>query len=261
MAFPKPAAGLATAFALLLRATGAQADEAAPATATATEHAPAFAAAPTAAPPPGVPHGPTVFVHIDAERGVELEGWVDVDPHWTWSFSCRAPCDAALPWAARYKLSDADRHLSSEFALDAASGQHLVIAVVPASHDAMSGGVALIVLGSGAALTGLVLLGVAFLGSLGGCEDTEPIQCPGVGTYVAGGLASFVAGGGVLVTGILLRHFGGRLGQKQTVSDLLPKLPERLDTAWLRAPVWRDSQRDGATGAARVGIPIFSHSF
>jgi hypothetical protein len=38
----------------------------------------------------------TVFVHIDAaDRGVELEGRLQLDGPWVTSFSCKAPCDTA----------------------------------------------------------------------------------------------------------------------------------------------------------------------
>ncbi len=74
-------------------------------------------------------------------------------------------------------------------------------------------------------------------------------------------MASFLAGTSALVAGFVLMHFS-HIRQKQTVTgSLLPTSPPRPDATWLRAPVWRDSVRDGATGAARVGIPIFWRSF
>jgi hypothetical protein len=70
-----------------------------------------------------------------------------------------------------------------------------------------------------------------------------------------------VTGVGALVGGALLFQVAGHVGARQTLADLpWPKLAERSDTAWLRAPIWRDAVRDRAIGGG-AGLPIFSGRF
>jgi hypothetical protein len=260
MRFLRPSVSLLTILRMFAPATVARADEPGQTTPTPTPTA-AVAVAPSF----DSQARPTVFVHIDAaDRGVELEGRLQLDGPWVTSFSCKAPCDTALPRNARYQLMATDQRSSSEFLLAGSPGQRVTMKVVPASKDAATGGAALIVVGSLVMVVAPVLAVVGLFANSSACSDTGPgVTCtnPAV-KYEAVALASLLGGGAMLVGGILIRNYGGRLRQKQTVSPFLPPMtPERPDTTWLRAPMWRDSVKDGIASSPRLGTPIFSGRF
>jgi hypothetical protein len=176
------------------------------------------------------------------------------------SLFCTAPCDRAIAWDAEYQLNVRGQPSSSTFLLDASPGQHVVITVTPASNVPKVAGVALAVAGVVAIPTGLLLsLAGALSGTcLGSCSNPPPSGNTGL---EVGGLVMAVTGVGALVGGALLIQVTGHAGARQTLADiLLPKLPERSDTAWLRAPMWRDALKDGAIGG-NTGLPIFSGRF
>jgi hypothetical protein len=223
--------------------------------------------APSLVPPDGAQ---TVFVHLDAEPGVRLEVDTSTTPTWTssgwqavkaWALACEAPCDRLLPLGHEYRL--ADEHIRPSFELQAFPGQHVVITFAPASKEGVNNGTALVVVGSLGIAAGIGLSIVGYIMSVGAaleCGGTDA-PCTGGGSgYAIAGVASLTAGAGVLAIGILvLTH--SRAQMKQRVTESLAKPLRRPDTAWLRAPVWRDSVRDAAAGPATVGIPIFSRGF
>jgi hypothetical protein len=262
MRFLRPAASFAMAVAFHVAATGlAHADESPPpspanadTTFPKTGSAPEFSPAPT----------PTVFVHLNARAGVRLEVdsatmsmWTTsrwkTDEAWSWFLACEAPCDKLLPLGHEYRLVGPGIVPSRPFSLDASAGQSVAISARTASVTRYRGGIVLVALGSVAIAGGLF---VTLLGLFAASCDAE--QCGPPWGLVAGGL--IVLGGvAVVAGGIVLALTNEQSDQTQRI--VFPKPPPRPDTAWLRAPVWRDSVKDSATGAARVAIPIFSRSF
>jgi hypothetical protein len=250
MRFLRTAVSFVTTLALLVHTTRV---------ARAEETAPAAPADPVG--------GPTVFVHFDAGSGVRLE--VDTaamptlttshwqfDEGWSWSLACEAPCDRLLSLGHEYRLVGPGILPSGTFYLDASPGQSVVVTAKTASATKHGVGVLVIVLGSLAIPGGLFVILLANLQCIGGCSS--PLPGPNVGGEVAGGLIA-LAGVGAVAGGLVLAL--GNEQSRQTQQILRPKPSERPATAWLREPVWRDSIRDWATGATRVGIPILSRSF
>jgi hypothetical protein len=192
---------------------------------------------------------PTVFVHLDAAPGVRLE--TSHPKIGEWSFACEAPCDKPLPQGPYYRLSGTNILPSHYFLLR--DEPSVRIRAAAASQEAYAGSFGLALVGAVASTAGVITLfaglPLAVLGPPG----------PGnVGLEAAGGIM-ILAGGGVVVAGILLLK---RSAQSEAIqTDLLPKPSPRPNTAWLRAPVWRDSVRNAAAGPGTVGIPIFSRSF
>ncbi len=213
----------------------------------------AYAQAPAQPPLAPEAQGPTVFVHIEAGPEAEL---AVRSPEGRWlAFFCTAPCDRALPSDAEYWLNVAGQRSSSAFRLDASPGQRVVIRGVPASNAPKFAGVVLVATGAVAIPGGLLLALIAALSEacLGSCGTGGPSG--NGGEFAVGGLVIAAAGVGALVGGaILFMQVRGAVGVRQTVADLLlPRSPERSETGWLRAPVWRDSVKDVAPGAARSG--------
>jgi hypothetical protein len=229
-------------------------------TVLADESTPTPTGRPTETAPAPFPGMPTAFAHLraDPELGVVLKGSLARTDGAVATFSCRAPCDFALPLMARYRLAVGQRY-SAWFELQAEPGQHLVITASVPSNDTAFHGVTLIVLGSIAIPVGFGLL---VLGMFAGqCGDPDPTTCPNVAGYVAGGLASIAAGAGGLVGGILVLGSSRRVRAEQSVSELLLPTVPRIDTAWLRAPAWRESGAGGALRERGWGVPLFSRSF
>jgi LPXTG-motif cell wall-anchored protein len=210
---------------------------------------------------PGVVSAPpetgSVVVHMDADDGVVLER---IQPgSGRWILACTAPCDAALPLADEYRIGGRSIRRSRPFVLAGSPGQHIQISVSPASKGAFTGGIALSSVGAAALGIGLIVL---LVGAIGTCTDEDEFgvcdaSTPNTGLETTGAVIT-LAGVGLMVGGIVLLASNARTRETQTTA-FAP--PARLDTAWLRAPMWHDATRESAGQAKTMGFPVFTRSF
>lgn len=203
--------------------------------------------------------GDSVFVHVTADEGIVLESLSPGGGRW--DLVCMAPCDVELPLSNLYRIGGPNIRTSSPFGVSASPGQRVLITVAPASRAGFTGGVAL--LSAGGAATGIGLA-VLLLGAIGTCTASkdDPNDCghrtSSEGLEIAGAVIA-LAGIGMIVGGAILYAPNSRTREKQAIAALAP--PPRLDTAWLRAPMWRDSVRDAPDPPKTIGFPIFTRSF
>jgi hypothetical protein len=185
-------------------------------------------------------------VHITPE-GFDLEARSDA-----WFRICSAPCDKSLPLDLDYRVI-ADGFGSSPFDIEASAGQRVQISVRKRSPEGVVAGYVLVGLGAVAILgSGALLLVASHLsfedGSSGGT----------VALVVTGGVLGLAAMAG----GIALVVVYNDPRTTQTVSALSPPRPSlRPETAWLRAPMWRDSVREGTPAVPKLGVPVLAGEF
>jgi hypothetical protein len=173
-----------------------------------------------------------------------------------WDFACEAPCDTWLPWGRDYRAVGDGKRPTHAFALDAPPGRRVAISVDTVSVEGHVYAMGLVVLGTVVAVGGLVVASVAFAPV--SCSDPS---CSGDGGARWAGSITALAGIGLVVGGIVLMSSTMFSRQKQVISEfMLPFAPSRPDTAWLRAPVWRDSGASDAP-APRASVPVFSRNF
>jgi hypothetical protein len=192
---------------------------------------------------------------VAADKEVVLES---LAPGEQWELACTAPCDAELPLGNQYRISGPSIRRSRPFAITASPGQHAVITVSAGSKGAFAGGVALLSVGAAAAAVGLFVFAIGATE----CSDGGVVVCvdgyaPNSGLVVAGAVTLLV-GVGTLLSGVALMS-DSRTREAQTFAALVPKA--RPDTAWLRAPMWRDAVRETPGMPKAVGFPIFAQSF
>jgi hypothetical protein len=211
------------------------------------------------APPPGsflpAPLTGSAFVHVAADSGVTLES---IAPGEQWTLACTAPCDAELPLGNQYRISGSSVRRSRPFAITAIPGQHAVITVSAGSKRRFAGGVALLSVGAAAAAVGLFVFAIGATE----CSDGGVVVCvdgyaPNSGLVLAGAI-TLLAGVGTLLGGVALLS-DSRTRETQTFAALAPAT--RPDTAWLRAPMWREAARNTPGLPKALGFPIFSRSF
>jgi hypothetical protein len=133
----------------------------------------------------------------------------------------------------------------------------------PRTGDTRGDGVTAMVMGTLAIGGGVVLI---IYGYDQGVSAVPCSYCSADLGAEVGGVALATAGVvGVILGAVLFAGSGDAPAKKSAEwvlpKPLLPAVPERADTAWVRAPMWREAGRDAVTGVARVGVPIFSHSF
>jgi len=191
-----------------------------------------------------------------ADPGVTLESIAPGSGGW--ELACTTPCDAELPLANQYRVAGPNVRRSRPFGITASPGQHVVLTISAGSKGAFAGGIALVGAGGAAAGIGLVVLTFAALE----CGDGESFQChegvsPNSSLEIAGAVV-MLAGVGMLIAGAVLGA-SAKTTETQTMAALAPK--ERPDTAWLRAPMWRDTARDTPGMPRAMGFPLFAESF
>jgi hypothetical protein len=196
---------------------------------------------------------PTAFVHIDANSRVVLEtkiGWPSSSsPYSEPVIVCAAPCDALIPLGRPYEVNDPHLgHLGLK--LKAKPGERVDLRLSPGSPVAYASGVGLAVAGGLAIATGTIAL--AFAGS-------SPSTGGGLSVAEKVGLFSDLGGVIALPLGMLMALYWAP-DVKQSVSRPRLAPPERAETAWLRAPTWRESTRTASPGP-RLAFPIVFRSF
>jgi len=215
--------------------------------------------APAAPPLPPPPAG-RVWVHIESDRELLVEG---LGHESGWQHMCSSPCDMELPLDLEYRLLGDGVRPSQPFRLQALAGQHEVIDVTAASKGGYVGGVTLV--GIGSVLIGLGLIVLAFgalQNSVGGtCPDGISTGCgsPGNGTEAVGGIMALVGAAG-LVGGIVLTVNNSRTSAKQSIAQPGPRARLGDDGAWVRLPMWHDASAQRSLPTPQLS-PIFSRSF
>jgi len=214
------------------------------------------AAPPTAAPPTPPPE--RVWVHLNADPGVSLEG---LSPEGNWERACSAPCDVQVTTGSDYRVTGAGMYASRAFKLQAEPGQRVVLDVSGASKAGFGVGIALVTVGSLATALGLY---VAFLAATiaSTCEGTdEGTACQDNSGTVKTSLVVAGAGAVSLLAGALLAESNRQTTTSQSLNRG-PSIARRdHDGAWLRVPTWTEpSGLERAVPAAQV-VPIFSRSF
>jgi hypothetical protein len=211
------------------------------------------------APSPGVLLPPTVagsaIVHMDADPGVTLESIAPGSERW--ELACTTPCDAELPLANPYRVAGPNVRPSRPFGITASPGQHVVLTISAGSKGASAGGIALMAAGGVAASIGLLILVFSALDAAGDPSQPDEGASPDRGPMIAG-VVLMLAGVGMVIGGVVLRATS-KTTETQTMAALAPKA--RHDTAWLRAPMWRDTARDSGGLPTAMGFPIFMRSF
>ena len=121
--------------------------------------------------------------------------------------------------------------------------------------DSRPDGVTLMALGTLAIAGGVILIVYGYE------QGVSTVPC----SYCAADLGAEVGGvtlGAAGIAGVIIGAvlFGGSSSPHAKASSdlLLPKTLARPNDAWLRAPVWQDSTRNGP---ARMGMSLFSRSF
>jgi hypothetical protein len=254
MRFLCPAVSVVAALALFVGGGLAHADPepASPSTPTLTPASPTLS-----------PDSSKVFVHLEAPRNVRLEARDPDRSEDVWSLVCDAPCDRILSPRLDYRVSvDGSRERPSRsFDLAGGAGQRETVTVSFESKTPTAG-IVVVVLGASALAFGLGVF-IDDLVEIEVCGANASLRgCNASGALTGAGAVSAVAGAIVLVTGILMIATRDHFHVMQAVLDLLPPKPPIVpDTASLRTPMWRDSGKDVTAGAAKVGVPIFSHNF
>jgi hypothetical protein len=131
-----------------------------------------------------------------------------------------------------------------------------------ASRDGRSDGLTLIILGA-------VGLGAGLAMTFYGFSQTQSATCPTCNgetdAEVAGVGLSTVGVFGLVVGIVVMANAGSRHETKTTYVLPVPTLAtmatgERPDTAWVRAPTWREPGKDAAA-APMKGVTLFAQSF
>lgn len=225
------------------------------------EQAPAgYAPGQAPAPPPPPPAG-RVWVHIESDRELLVEG---LGHESGWQHMCSSPCDMELPLDLEYRLLADGVRPSQPFRLQALAGQREVIDVTSASKGGYVGGVTLVSIGSVLIGLGLIVLAFGALqNSVGGtCSDGSlSTSCgnPGNGTEAVGGVMALVGAAG-LVGGIVLMVNNSRTSAKQSIAQPGPRARLGDDGAWVRLPMWHDASGQRSLPTPQLS-PIFSRSF
>jgi hypothetical protein len=164
----------------------------------------------------------------------------------------------ALALDLEYRVTLDGKPFSSPFELEASPGQRVEMDLTTSSQQGSTNATAVAAIGGGAMVAGVLIVITEFV-QVFGCngDSSQPIPCPADGRVAAAGLGILLEGAAALTTGLILRHRYTQTHQSQTVSDLL-RVPPSSDTAWMRAPVWRDSV---ARPAMPGEIPLLSRSF
>ncbi len=155
------------------------------------------------APPETVPTH--VLVHIDSPEPVQLESRVPGQRGW--ATVCGVPCDRELPLADEYRIAYGRKGASSEkpFRLEPGAKGTVELKVRPASTGGKVGGGALIGLGAGVGILGVLGIAVGLpLASEpdGPCKADRCFGGSGIGLLIAGvGLAGLLVGGGMIAGG------------------------------------------------------------
>lgn len=210
-------------------------------------------------------------VHMDGDPEILLERQVGGQ----WVTVCNAPCDLPLDIESNYRVSGGGIRRSGVFRLAGKAGDHIIIAIDPASKGGFAGGIVLIALGAPAfVIGGLTLLVVAAIdASNNGCSTTSSgafsNSCDtntDTGTAKIVGWSMLGGGAAAVVLGIVLVSTNGHTSTEQSVDG-------RKSTSWVsvqrvadnykRTPVFRDVRDMGIlpVGAPIQTIPLFTGRF
>ena len=192
-----------------------------------------------AAPPPvAAPSVRTVTVHIDSERAARLE--VRAANGSSWIPLCNAPCDAAVPLVATYRITGDGMRATPPFGLDGAPGGSVAIEIEPASKAGFVGGIVLISASPIVSIVGLFVL-VA--------QSTEH-SSSGSTAGIALSLGGLVGVG----AGVFLLVGNSSSKETQTVRGLGENPPK---TTARREPTWKDFG-PVAPAPPQLTVPLFT---
>ena len=194
------------------------------------------AAAAAAPPAPPAAAGPTVRLHVESPRELEIVGRANDGADW--APMCGGACDKAVPAGWEYQARGDGVKPSAPFVLKAGASGAASVHVDPASKGAFILGMIGVVGGGSVGLLGLMLTAIGASGhvtqTVNGVTTTQPVD-PGV---LPAGIVIMVVGVAALVTGgvVALNNWSTGVTQGSAGVALAPLQTQHFQDAAREAP-------------------------